>query len=192
MARELRERSRELRAVEAALDDAARGRGRVVVVEGDPGIGKTSLVAAALERAEERGMRVLAARGSELERAFAFGVVRQLVEPLLYRATRAQCERWFAGAAALARPLFENEVAPDGLEAEEEVRFRRRHGLYWLVANLARDGALLLAVDDLQWVDDPSLGFLRHLAMRIGHLPAVLLVATRAGAAEARPLIGDP
>ena len=56
-----------------------------MVVEGAAGIGKTRLVAEARRRAESTGMRTLSARGSELERAFAFGVVRQLFGPLSAR-----------------------------------------------------------------------------------------------------------
>ena len=59
---------------------AARGRGAAVVLEGPAGIGKTSLVAAARRLAADRGLRSLAARGGELERDFAYGVVRQLFE----------------------------------------------------------------------------------------------------------------
>jgi predicted ATPase len=154
----LRERADELGELERALRDVRAGRGRFVAVDGEPGIGKTSLLAAARGRAERAGMRVLTARGSELERDFAFSVVRQLFEPLLYGASEEQRGRWSAGAAALAMTLFEEDLGSTR-EAEEEVRYRRRHGLYWLVANVARDAPLLVTVDDAQWADEPSLGF---------------------------------
>ncbi len=161
-------------------------------MEGPAGIGKTSLLTAARDLARRAGMRVLTARGTELERDFAFGIVRQLVEPVLYMADDADQERWFAGAAGLARPLFEAESALERPPEEEKVRFRRRHGLYWLLANLAREDPLLVAVDDAQWADEPSLGFLRHLATRLEHLPVLLLVASRPEPGALGGLLVDP
>ena len=78
----LLERNEELGRIDAALADALNGRGRFVVVEGPAGIGKTVFLAAVRTVASGGGMRVLRSRGSELERDFAFGVVRQLFEPL--------------------------------------------------------------------------------------------------------------
>ena len=74
-----------------------------MLIEGPAGIGKTRLIQEARRRAGEGGMRVLTARGSEIERDFAFGVVRQLVEGLLV--DPAVAERAFAGAAQGARPI---------------------------------------------------------------------------------------
>ena len=193
---ELRERGGELVAVDDALRAARDGHGGLLVVEGEAGIGKTSLLAVAGVRAARAGMRVLAARGSELEEEFAFGVVRQLFEPALYGADGAQRERWLGGAAAWAGPLLDErlEVGWEGqaVEEQEEVRFRRRHGLFWLVANLARDGPVVVSVDDVQWVDEPSLGFVRHLATRAAQLPVLLLLAARPDAESPRALVADP
>src|SRR5262245_15538695 len=77
------ERADELAAVESALDQACTGTGSFIVVEGPAGMGKTALLTGARAAAEARGMRVLRSRGAELEREFAFGVVRQLFEPVL-------------------------------------------------------------------------------------------------------------
>src|SRR5204863_190482 len=74
------EREAELSALEAVLDAARGGEGRLVVVEGSAGIGKTRLLAAARGLASADGADVLAARGGELEGAFVFGIVRQLFE----------------------------------------------------------------------------------------------------------------
>jgi predicted ATPase len=82
-ANSLLERDQELARIESALTDAREGRGTFVVLEGPAGIGKTALLAAARTAAANSGMRVLRSRGSELERDFAFGVVRQLFEPAL-------------------------------------------------------------------------------------------------------------
>src|SRR6266480_6198000 len=82
----LLERNEELARIESALAEARTGRGRFLVIEGPAGMGKTALLAAARTAAAEGGMRVLRARGTELERNFAFGVVRQLFEPPLVEA----------------------------------------------------------------------------------------------------------
>ena len=72
------EREHELAALATALDEADAGRGGVVAVVGEPGIGKSRLLAAAREHGRAAGMLVCSARGAELERAFPFGIVRQL------------------------------------------------------------------------------------------------------------------
>jgi hypothetical protein len=77
---DLLERDAELAAVEGLITANPSG-GRLLAVEGPPGIGKTSLLVETRTRGQAAGMRVLAARGSELERAFSYGVVRQLFEP---------------------------------------------------------------------------------------------------------------
>ena len=64
-------------------DTARAGGGRLVVIEGTAGIGKTRLLGEVRAIADSAGMRVLAARGGELEGEFAYGIVRQLFEPLL-------------------------------------------------------------------------------------------------------------
>ena len=128
----------------AALIGAARaGRGGVAVIEGPAGIGKTTLLRHAVALADD--MTVLTASGSELEHEFGFGVVRQLLE-------RAAADR-LEGAAALAAPALgvPAPLTASPPSAPADARFAALHGLYWLVANLAADAPLLLAVDDAQW-----------------------------------------
>src|SRR3954470_10710042 len=94
----LLERERELETLAALIEGAAEGRSGVALVEGRAGIGKSRLIAAAREQAADAGVGTLAARGTDLERDFPFGVVRQLFEPL--RATDPEgWERWLSGAA---------------------------------------------------------------------------------------------
>ncbi len=165
----LLERDDELGVLDGLMLDAAAGEGRFVVIEAAAGVGKSSLLAEARGRAGR--LRVLAARGGELEQEFPFGVVRQLFEAVT--ADPEQRETALAGAAAAAAPVF----AAVGDQAGEEGSFAALHGLYWLVLNLAERDPLLLAVDDLHWCDRPSLRFLSYLARRLDELP-VLLIAT--------------
>ncbi len=80
---ELYDRAGELAEIDASVRRAQSGHGAVLAVEASAGMGKSSLLAAARRRAGGAGLQVLAARGGELEGGFSFGVVRQLVEPLL-------------------------------------------------------------------------------------------------------------
>ncbi|HEX8741618.1 MAG TPA: AAA family ATPase [Thermoleophilaceae bacterium] len=169
----LLERSRELEALERLLAGAGDGDGRLALIEGQAGIGKSRLLVEARRRAEEAGMRVLTAKGSELEGEFAFGVVRQLFEPALMDAQTR--ESWLGGAAAAARAIFEAVDESPG-DAPRDVSFSALHGLYWLVVNATADRPLLLALDDLHWVDRPSLRFVAYLVRRLEGLP--VLVAT--------------
>src|SRR5690348_11000877 len=126
----LLERAAELDALDGALASVREGAGRLVVIEGPAGIGKSRLLAAARQTAAEAGAVVLAARCSEFERAFPFGAVRQLLEPLLHRIEPERRERLLAGAAAHAAPVLEAGEAPGELAGSE--LFGRLHGLYWL------------------------------------------------------------
>src|SRR5262245_33985565 len=96
------EREAELTAIDDGLAAVATGAGTALIVEGPAGIGKTVLLGAARARAEERGFRVLTARGGELEGAFAYGVARQLFEPALLAVDGAERERLLDGPAAMA------------------------------------------------------------------------------------------
>src|SRR6266581_1057852 len=80
------EREAEVAALDATLDAAHDGGGRLIVVEGGAGIGKTRLLAEARELAAAAEFEVMTARGGELEGEFAFGIIRQLFEaPLAVR-----------------------------------------------------------------------------------------------------------
>ena len=102
----LLEREAELAALEAMLGAAQSGDGRLVVVEGSAGIGKTRLLAEARALAAAAEFEVLTARGGELEGEFAFGIVRQLFEAPLAAATPELRAELLAGAAELSASLF--------------------------------------------------------------------------------------
>ncbi len=177
-AERLLERGRELSAVARALDDAGRGRGRAVLVEAPAGIGKTSLLRAASAAAAGAGFTCLRARAGELERDFAYGCVRQLLEPVAGGETGP--DALFEGAAALARPLFAPAGAP-APSSPADSSFSMLHGLYWLLNNLAAAGPVALVVDDLHWSDAESLRFLNYLAPRLDGLPLAVLASARSG-----------
>ena len=166
---------------------AARSSGRVIAVEGPAGIGKSTLLAAAARIAHADGVTVLRARCSPLEQDFAWGMVRQLFEPLR---TRPEWDELTRGAAGLA----ERALAPSGggpAPAGDAMHAAAR-GLVWLVGNLCERGPALLIVDDVHLADAPSLWWLGLLAGSLDELPIGVLCGVRAGETVAEPeLLGE-
>jgi len=178
----LLERRQELARIESALAEAREGRGRFLVIEGPAGIGKTALLATARTVAADGGMRVLRSRGAELERDFAFGVVRQLFEAVLAEASELERADLLEGGAGVAAGLLGLPGAPpaEGPSVSGvDPSFAILHGLYWLCANLAAAGPLCVVVDDAHWADAPSLRYLAFLLTRLEELDVALVVATR-------------
>src|SRR4051812_41355916 len=189
------ERDNEVTLLGMLLGDAVAGEGRVALIEGPAGIGKTRLLAEARAQAPARGMTVLSARGSELEREFPFGVARQLFEGVLGDAERR--ERLFSGAAAPARAVFASPGADGTADGPGDASFAALHALFWLAVTLTADSPLLLAVDDLHWVDRPSLRFIAYLTRRLEGLPVAIATTLRTGeppadAALLAEIIQDP
>lgn len=161
-------------AASAAGEVTRTGRGRVLLVEGPAGIGKTGLLREVRERIAVAGMRVLSASGAEPERSLAFGVVRQLFAPLS-AAGGSRAQPW-RGVPALARPAIDPTMRPSASDVDlGAVMF----GLLCLCMSLAAPAGLLLVVDDAQWVDASSLAWIGYLARRASELPVLIVLAAR-------------
>jgi predicted ATPase len=102
----LLERDAALERIDQRLCDAVAGRGSLLVLEGPAGIGKTRLALAAAWRGGELGLATFSARGSELERDFAYGLVRQLFEAPVVATSPPERVELLAGAAGRAAGLF--------------------------------------------------------------------------------------
>lgn len=168
----LLERGPQLAAIDGLIADSLANEGRLALIEGPAGLGKTRLLECAIERASG-SMRALSASASEFEREFPFGVVHQLFERELVN--EGLRERALTGAAAPAGSIFGFGQA--SAEAVSGLSFAALHALYWMVLNLAEGFPLALAIDDLQHSDEQSLRFLSYLSRRLDGLP-VLIVAT--------------
>jgi DNA-binding NarL/FixJ family response regulator len=190
---ELLEREQELAELDAMVAAARGGNGCFVAIEAAAGLGKTRLLQAARERGRTAGMRVLAARATELERDFPFALVRQLFGPHLVSIDASAREALLEGAAGAARGAL--GIAQHGTPTEPTTAsgggvpdaFAVLHGLYWLTAALAEQQPLLLAVDDAHWSDAASLDFVGFLLPRLEELPVLLALTCRpdeAGAAS--------
>jgi DNA-binding CsgD family transcriptional regulator len=159
----------------------------MLALVGPAGIGKSELLGELVRNAREHGIRVLHARGTELERDFAFGVTRQLFEPALADLPEEERAALFDGAASHAAPLLDPASATETVTSLDP-GFASLHGLYWLTANLAAEEPILIAVDDAHWADRASLRWLVHLAARLEGVPALLAVAIR----EPEPGVDEP
>jgi DNA-binding CsgD family transcriptional regulator len=151
-----------------------------LVLEGPAGIGKSSLLAAARERARARGLVVLEARPSEAEATYAFQALADLLEPL-------QPE-----VAALPGPQRRSlEVA---LLREDPTRGEAvdMHAVAIAASNAVRSGArrqpLLIAVDDAPWLDQASATALEFIVRRLSDRPVGVVLAQRVDAAGPAPL----
>ncbi len=174
------ERAEELALLEMLINSTAGGRGGLAVIEGEPGIGKTRrLLRETLDGARQVGLQVLSARGSELEDGFAFGVARQLLEPMLRSSDAERAARLLGGSSDLASAAALGIPAPRQSLSPTDTAFAVLHGLYWLVVNLAEEQPVLLLVDDLQWADDASQRFLAFVGGRLTGLPVSLVATVR-------------
>jgi len=161
----LQGREAEQRRLGGLLRRARAGRGAVLVLRGEPGIGKTALLGYAASRAD--GMQVLSAAGVEPEAGIAFAGLYSLLYPLAGRLPALPGRQAAAVRAALGLggPA---PAAPDKLAVAAGT-----HGL--LAAAAARE-PLLVLVDDLHWLDQATAGALAVAVRRLGR-DAVACVA---------------
>ncbi|HEY6495016.1 MAG TPA: AAA family ATPase, partial [Trebonia sp.] len=162
-------RDAELAVLDGLLARAGNGTSGALVLRGDPGIGKTALLAAAAGRAD--GFHVIRAAGVEDESGLPFAGLHLLLRPALGRLDAlpdVQAEA-LRGVLGLARA-----GAPD--------RFLVGLAVLSLLADLAADRPLLCLVDDAQWLDRASADALLFAARRLDAESVVLLFAARSGA----------
>jgi tetratricopeptide (TPR) repeat protein len=174
MAPVLVQRSRQLEEISGWLVAARAGDGSVALVTGSAGLGKTTLLHETARLGRLAKMRVLTARGHELERELSFGVVRQLFERTLAALDERERAAVLRDAAGLAVSALDVTGAPSGADPIGVI-----HGLYWLIVNLADGAPLLLVIDDAHWADAQSLRWLRYAGARIAAAPVAVVVAAR-------------
>jgi hypothetical protein len=126
-----------------------------VIIEGEPGLGKTALLNAACHLAMEAGHEVLRARGGVVESEAPFGVVRQLLQPIEAKLSSNEREWW---RDLSSEPVNDNRRA---------IPFEAIHDIYLSLSHLASRQPLVVAIDDLQWSDIESLCWVQHLVRRL-------------------------
>ena len=137
---------------------------------GEPGIGKSRLLAAAAALARERGFTVLSAAGVQSEAHLPFAGLHQLVRPLRFRAAGLPAAQRAALDAAFG---LGQEPAPE--------RFQIAMAVLDLLGEVATDAPLLVLAEDAQWLDRPTTEVLAFVARRLQSDPIVLLAAVREG-----------
>ncbi|WP_196807131.1 ATP-binding protein [Candidatus Solirubrobacter pratensis] len=159
-----REREREM--LDRVLDGLRAGRGGVLVMHGEAGVGKTALLEYAVEAARE--LRIARTVGVEAEMELPFAAVQQLCSPFLYLRERLPRPQHDALEVAFG---LRTGPAPD--------RFLVGLAVLGLLAEAAEEQALVCAVDDAQWLDSASARTLAFVARRLVAEKIALVFATR-------------
>ncbi len=155
--------------IDAAIAAAAAGGNATLVLVGEPGMGKSALLAVARDRGNSAGLRVLGTRGNESEAGLAFAGLSQLM------AGTGGCfdEIPETQRDALATALALSPGPPPD-------RFAVAAGLLSVVSVVAEQaGGLLITVDDAQWLDGPSREAIMFAARRLGQDGIAVIVASR-------------
>lgn len=153
--------------------DAADRSGATLVIEGEPGIGKTILWRAGVELARARNLRVLTAISAAAETRLSFAALADLLEPVL-PVVLASLPPPQRRALEVALLLEEADAAPPDHRAVAFAFLRA-------VRTLARDHPVLVAVDDIQWLDGPSALMLEFALRRLHDEPVLFLFTLRTG-----------
>ena len=167
-------RSAELARLREALDDALAGRGRLVLISGEPGIGKSSLADELVSEARRRDARVLVGRCWEAGGAPAYWPWVQSLRSYVRESDPASLRTHLgSGASELAQLLPElGELFPDlpaPLSTEGAgARFRLFDATATFLKNAAHERPLVVVLDDLHASDEPSLLLLQFLSRVLG------------------------
>jgi DNA-binding winged helix-turn-helix (wHTH) protein/tetratricopeptide (TPR) repeat protein len=178
-------RTAEVEALRATAQRALAGSGRLVLLAGDAGIGKTRTAEELAVYARDHGAQVLVGRCSEESRATAFWPWVQAIRTYVAGADAALLRDVMGEAGADLAPLvpavyarLPDVPAPPAL-SPEEARFRLFDGVASFLCNAARRQPVLLFADDLHWADRSSLQLLRFVAREIAAAPVLIVGAYR-------------
>ncbi|MCH7843579.1 MAG: AAA family ATPase [Chloroflexi bacterium] len=180
-------RQPELSVLTTALDDAIAGRGQVVLLAGEPGIGKTRLSLELAAIAEEKGARVLRGWCYEHGGAPAYWPWLQCMRAYVETADSGQLrEEMGPGAADILEILPELAVKLDGLEPPaalepEQARFRLILSVTQFLKNTSKTQPLVLVLDDLHWGDESSILLLEFMTREIAGSSLLVVGAYRDG-----------
>ena len=154
----------------AALLDGIGDGGGALVLYGEPGIGKSRLLAVTAGFARERGFTVLSTTGVQSEAHLAFAGLHQLLRPLRFHSANLPAAQRAVLDAAFG---LGQEPAPE--------RFQIAMAVLDLLGEVAAETPLLVLAEDAQWLDRPTMEVLAFVARRLQSDPIVLLAAVRDG-----------
>jgi DNA-binding CsgD family transcriptional regulator len=179
-------RDAELALFERIVERAAGGSPGFAVVWGEPGIGKTSLLAELGRRANAKEFLVLEGRAAEFERGLPFGAIVDAFDDYLASVDTPSLERLAGDGLGELTRVFPSlrPLAPDAPEPTSAAeRFRIHHAIRELIERLAARRPVLLTVDDVHWADSATLELTAYLMRRIPRGRALVAVAMRTGQA---------
>ena len=178
-------RDDELGELLAGLDEAAAGTGRLFLLAGDPGIGKSRLAGEVAARARDRGIKVVWGRCWEAGGAPAYWPWVQALRALIRGvASKELLPQLGAGAPFVAQIVAEvaeilPDVRPPPPMAAEAARFRLFDAVAAFLRNAGAGQPLMVVLDDLHAADAPSILLLRFVARELGEARVLLLGAYR-------------
>ncbi len=179
-------RQREMALLQAALEESLSGQGRLVMLVGEPGIGKTRTAQELAAAAGQRGAHVLWGRCYEQAGAPPYWPWVQSLRSYVQQRDADQLRSEMGpGAADIAEIFLEVRdklpglVPPPALDSPEASRFRLFDSITTFLKNVAQSQPLVLVLDDLHWADQPSLLLLQFLARELGNARVLLLGAYR-------------
>jgi tetratricopeptide (TPR) repeat protein len=185
-------RERELAELDEALDGAVAGHGGLLLITGEPGIGKTRLAGALVDRAHERGAFVAPARGWDGGGAPPYWPWQQIVRAVAearsddeLAADLGSGARWVAQIAPQVRERLGVAATADSLESEQ-ARFALFDAVTMFLRGAARRGPIVLLFDDMHTAGLPSLLLLAFLIRQVEDVP-ILVVTTHHDADAHRP-----
>jgi predicted ATPase len=173
-------RDDEIARVDGLLEDLDSSAS-VIEITGEPGIGKTRLLAEMSARANQRGALVLEGRTAEFERALPFGVLVDALDDYLASLNPRLLEPLGDDATSELAGVFPSlaDVAEPSEASTQEERFRTHHAVRALLERLAARHPLVLALDDLHWADEASLELVSYLLRRPPQATVLLALAFR-------------
>ncbi len=181
-------RASEQERLTALVESARAGRSGVLVLRGEPGIGKTALLDDLAGRARATGLRVLRGAGIEAESTLPYAGLHLLLHPVLDRIGALAPPQAAALSAAfgLASATSGGDTSGDRFGID---RFLVGLGVLSLLSDVAEDGGVVCLVDDAHWLDRASADALSFAARRLDAEGVALVVAAR-DATDAVPTTG--
>ena len=198
--------------IASALDDLGRGTSRAILVRGEPGVGKSRLVDAALDDARARGMSIVGAAGDPVDRSTPYAIWKpifaSILGPGLLTNTSQDLDAVLGSlpdevrAEAVDRAALLGAILPTAPAESDATRWMSPEARHENTLRLLKQlldahrgaGPLVISIDDVQWVDTSSSALLERVIG--GSEPTLVVMTARSGdvgqGLEATALLTDP
>src|SRR5690242_12403814 len=163
-------RDAEVAELRALVQQAVLGQGQAVLIEGEPGIGKSVLVDVVAEECAQLGVRLLRGRAEEMEQQVSFSAIASCLEA-----------ETSAGVPTLISAALRGDATEPAADAGSvaNLEFAVTEAILDLVEQWCATGPVALLLDDLQWADPATYLVLHRLGRTIGQVPLLLVASCR-------------